>query len=65
MSTTITAIEDIVLLEEDVPGALLGSKRSDKLKVPELKIRNACFENSETALPYLDMSRLLRNGCFP
>ena len=30
-----------------------------------LKIRNPCFENSETALPYLDMSMLLRNGSFP
>ena len=29
-----------------------------------LKIRNTCFENSETALPYLDKSMLLRNGFF-
>ena len=27
-----------------------------------LKIRNACFENSETALPYLDKFMLHRNG---
>ena len=49
-----TATEDVVLVEEDVPGASLGGKRPDELKVPELKrwlaARGASRKGNKSAL---------------